>query len=162
LRKGGSNWGIYCFNGSQSVAQANTWYAPQAGSKILVQCNGTKIEYYLDGTRRANMTMNSNKANSSHVADELQIGKGGTSSAQGSLNYWYGGVNNLSVHNEFLGGEAVAEYFGGQDVTGMSFYDDQVVDFIPLGEQTYPAVAGIKAVATGELKNGTESDFVER
>ena len=162
LRKGGSNWGIYCFNGSQSVVQANTWYAPQAGSKILVQCNGTKIEYYLDGTKRANMTMNSNKANSSHVVDELQIGKGGTSSAQGSLNYWYGGVNNLSVHNEFLGGEAVAEYFGGQDVTGMSFYDDQVVDFIPLGEQTYPAVAGIKAVATGELKNGTESDFVER
>lgn len=162
LRKGGSNWGIYCFNGSDSVCQANTWYAPQAGSKILVQCNGTKIEYYLDGTRRANMTLNSNKNNSSHVVDELQIGKGGTSSYQGSLNYWYGGLNNLVVTSEFLGQEAVAEYFGGQDVSGMSFYDDQVVDFITLGEQAYPAVSGIKSVITGELTNGTESDFVER
>lgn len=162
LRKGGSNWGIYCFTGPDSVCQANTWYAPQAGSKIYIQCNGTKLEYYLDGTRRANMTLNSNKNNSSHVVDELQIGKGGTSSYQGALNYWYGGLNNLVVTSEFLGQEAIAEYFGAQDVSGMSFYDDQVVDFLPFGEQAYPAVAGIKSVITGELTNGTESDFVER
>ena len=163
LRKGGTNWGIYCFNGPDSVCQANTWYAPQAGSKIFIQCNGTKIEYYLDGTRRANMTMNStHRDNTSHVVDELQIGKGGTSSYQGALNYWYGGVNNLAVFTEFLGQEAVAEYFGAQDVSGMSFYDDQVLDFITLGEQAYPTVAGLKSVITGDLTNGTESDFVER
>lgn len=163
LRKGGTNWGIYCFNGPDSVCQANTWYAPQAGSKIFIQCNGTKIEYYLDGTRRANMTMNStHRDNTSHVVDELQIGKGGTSSYQGSLNYWYGGINNLALFTEFLGQEAIAEYFGAQDVSGMSFYDDQVLDFITLGEQVYPAVQGLKSVVTGDLTNGTESDFVER
>ena len=43
----------------------------------------------------------------------------------------------------------------------MSFYDD-VLDFIPLGEGTYPNVNGLKSVISGELKNGSTSDFVQR
>ena len=161
LRKGGTNWGIYCFTGPDSVAQANTWYAPQPGSKVLVQCNGTKIQYYLDGTLRANMTMNTNKNNSGHVAGELQVGKGGSSSYQGALNYWYGGINNLLVSPEYMGSEQIAEFFSADDVSAMSFYDD-ITDFCTLGEDAYPNVIGLKGNVNGTLENGTESDFVER
>ena len=161
LRKGGTNWGIYCFQGPNSVAQANTWYAPQPGSKALIQCNGTKIQYYLDGSLRANMTMNSNKNNSGHIVDSLQVGKGGTSSYQGALNYWYGGINNLFVSPEYMGSEQVAEYFSADDVSAMSFYED-IIDFCTLGENAYPTVLGLKETVSGTLENGTESDFVER
>jgi len=162
LRKGGSNWGIYCFSNGSSCAQANTWVAPQIGSKALIQCNGTTIQYWLDGTLRASMTMNSNKNNTSHIVDSLEIGKGGISSTLGTLNYWYGGLNNLMVSDQYFSTDTIAEYFGSEDVSTMSFYDDDVVDFCLLGEDIYPNVTGLKAVVSGTFENGTPGDFVEK
>ena len=161
LRKGGSNWGIYCFANQWSMAQANTWYAPSAGSKILIQWDGTYIDYYLNGTRRAHMNANSYADNASPVAGLLEFGKGGVSTVHWSLGSWFGGINNLMISDELLGSDYIAEYFATQDVSAHSYYDT-IVDFLPLGENTYPAVTGLKGNVTGTLENGTESDFVER
>ncbi len=163
LRKGGSNWGIYCFGNGNSVCQANTWYAPSAGSKILIVCTGTKIEYWLDGVRRANMSMNTTHRNGSTVdPGTFHVGKGGTPTLYWTLNGWFGGLNNLMISNDAFGSNQVAEYFGTQDVSTHSYYSGDVYDFIPLGEQTYPSIAGLKGDATGILVNGTVDDFVER
>ncbi len=163
LRKGGSNWGIYCFGAGNAVCQANTWYAPAAGSKILIVCTGSYIKYYLDGTLRANMHMNTTHKNASVVdPGTFHVGKGGTSTLYYSLGGWFGGLNNLMISNDAFGTNQVAEYFGTQDVASHSYYSGDVFDFIPLGEQTFPSIAGLKGDATGLLVNGTVDDFVER
>ena len=155
LRKGGSNWGVYYFANGNAVAQANTWYAPTAGSKVLFVCTGTHLKYYLDGYLRSSTSINSNVSHNNAVGD-LNLGKKITKS------YWYGGVNNLMIYKGTqLGVNQTSEYFSAQDVSTMSFYDD-VLDFIPLGESTYPNVNGLKSVISGELKNGSTSDFVQR
>lgn len=165
LRRGGSNWGIYCYANGNAVCQANTWYAPSAGSKILVQYNHTtnKLEYWLDGFRRANMSLNANTASNANVAGEFQVGKGGGPSLSGYFypNYWYGGVNNLMLGGEFLATDAVARYFSTEDISSIEEDYPDVIDFCTLGEQTYPTVTGLKGAVTGELKNGTEEDFKE-
>ena len=162
LRKGGTNWGIYAANGYYSVAQANTWYAPSQGSKILIQCNGNKLEYWLDGTRRANMTMNATyRDQSSHVNDSLDIGHGGVAFGQGTHQYWEGGIDNCMISYNWLSNADIAEFFSSDDVTQMSFYNS-VRDFVPMGEQGYPNVVGTKNNVTGTLVNGTAEDFIAR
>ena len=158
LRKGGSNWGVYVFANGLSIGQANTWVAPQSGSKILFVFTGTHIKYYLDGIEIPSIAINANVSQNNPVGD-LEIGQGGSVGSN-----WYGGLNNnllMIGSGSALGSNQLAEYFAGQDVTTMSFYED-VYDFVPLGEKTYPTVSGTKDVVSGNLINGTESDFVER
>ena len=72
LRKGGTNWGFYAAQNQYSVAQANTWVAPSAGSRILVECDGTRIKYWLDGTLRSNTVMNTTyRDGTDHVINDL-------------------------------------------------------------------------------------------
>ena len=162
LRKGGSNWGIYLANGYNSVGQANTWRAPQVGSKILIQCNGTRVEYWLDGTRRANMTMNTTyRDSSSHVVDSLNLGQGGINFGQGYFKYWEGGLNDCFLTYNFLSSGQIAEFFGSNDVASHSYYN-AARDFLPLGENAYPNLTGLKANVTGTLVNGAHDDFVSK
>ncbi len=155
LRKGGSNWGVYYFANGNAIAQANTWYAPTSGSKVLFVCTGTHLKYYLDGYLRASTSINANVSHNNPSGD-LNLGK------KVYKSYWYGGVNNLMIRKgSELGSNQLTEYLTGQDVSSMSFYDD-IIDFIPLGEGVYPSVNGLKGVVSGELKNGSSSDFVQR
>ena len=108
------------------------------------------------------MTLNqTNVTNHNNATGNLQIGQMGVIGSS-----WFGGVNNALImegSGSDLGTNQRAEYFGGQDVTLMSFYDDtELIDFLPLGEDTYPTVTGTKGVISGNLINGTTSDFVER
>ena len=156
LRKGGSNWGIYCFSNGVSIAQANTWYAPQAGSKILVVCTGSRVQYYLDGYKRADMSFYASVSGNDPVGD-LTFGKGVT---KGN---WFGGVNRMmaTLQPAELGVTQIAEYFvDGSDLTKMSFYST-VLDFLPLGEQPYNELVGMKGQLTGTLENANPSAFVE-
>lgn len=165
LRKGGTNWGVYFFANGNVVAAANTWRQPEPGSKILFVCNGIQVKYYLyrpsnGEIYQTNMTLNqTNVTNHNNASGNLEIGKGGV---KGS--YWYGGINNALIMegtSADIGANQKAEYFGGQDVTLMSFYED-IEDFLPLGEDVYPTVTGTKGVISGNLTNGTASDFVAR
>jgi hypothetical protein len=162
LRRGGTNWGFYACNGYYSVAQANTWYAPSAGSRILIECDGTKISYWLDGVRRSHTTMNATYRDaSSHVNDSIDFGRGGISFAQGPVVDFEGGIDNLLFTNGILSSSEKAEWFAGGDVTTHSYYS-AARDFVPCGEGTFPNVVGEKSNVTGSLVNGTSDDFVER
>lgn len=162
LRKGGSNWGFYAAQNQNSVAQANTWYAPSSGSRILVECDGTKLSYWLDGTRRSHTTMNATyRDGTDHVVNSLEIGKGGIPFAQGTFQYAEGGFDNLMVTYNILSSAEKAEFFAGGDVTTHSYYS-AARDAVPFGEGTFPNVTGEKSNITGSLVNGTSEDFVER
>ena len=165
LRKGGGNWGVYFYANGQSVAQANTWRVPEQGSKLFFVCDSGFVKYYIttpsnNGTYYTIMYLNPmNVANYNDANGDLTFGQGGIKGSN-----WYGGINNAMImkgSSANLGSNQWSEYFGSQDVTLMSFYDE-VEDFIPLGEGVYPAVEGTKGVVSGSLLNGTPSDFVER
>ena len=165
LRKGGGNWGVYFYANGQSVAQANTWRVPEQGSKLFFVCDNGFVKYYIttpsnNGTYYTIMFMNPmNVANYNSPSGNLTFGQGGIKGSN-----WYGGINNAMVmegSSANLGSNQWSEYFSGQDVTLMSFYDE-VEDFIPLGEAVYPAVEGTKGVISGSIVNGTASDFVQR
>jgi len=158
LRKGGSNWGIYCFCNGNSIAQANTWYTPD-DSKILITCDGTVIKYYINNVKRASMTINQTNLGNHNAptTDELHIGQGGVTG-----NHWYGGIDHLTIMDAILGNDQRTEYFTQSDIRDMSFYTGDVLDFLPLGEGVFPSVDGIKGVVTGNLENGISVDFVQK
>tara|TARA_B100001059_G_scaffold195210_1_gene199642 strand:- start:1051 stop:2592 length:1542 start_codon:yes stop_codon:yes gene_type:complete len=160
LRRGGTNWGFYAAAGYYSVGQANTWYAPSAGSKVLWRCDGNYISYFLDGVRRATVSINSYYP-SLHTNDSIDFGRGGISFAQGPVVDFEGGVDNLLFTNDVLSDAQVAEWFAGGDVTTHSYYSS-ARDFVPCGEGVFPNVVGEKSNVTGSLVNGTSDDFVER
>lgn len=160
LRRGGSNWGFYAAAGYYSAGQANTWYAPSAGSKVLFTCDGNKLAYWLDGTRRANITINGSYP-SLHSNDSVEFGRGGINFAQGAVVDFEGGVDNLLFTNDVMSNAQIAEWFAGGDVTQHSYYSS-ARDFVPCGEGTFPNVVGEKSNVTGSLVNGTSDDFVER
>ena len=162
LRRGGTNWGFYAANGYNSVAQANTWVAPSPGSRILVECDGVRIKYWLDGVMRSNTVMNTtHRDNSSHVSNSIDFGRGGIAFGQGTYQDFEGGIDNLLFTNSILSSAEKAEWFAGGDVTGHSYYS-AARDFVPCGEGTFPNVVGEKSNVTGSLVNGTSDDFVER
>ena len=160
LRRGGTNWGFYAAAGYYSVAQANTWYAPSAGSKVLWRCDGNYISYFLDGVRRATVAINWYYP-SLHTNDSIDFGRGGISFAQGPVVDFEGGIDNLLFTNDVLSDAQVAEWFAGGDVTAHSYYST-ARDFVPCGEGVFPNVVGEKSNVTGSLVNGTSDDFVER
>ena len=160
LRRGGTNWGFYAAAGYYSVGQANTWYAPSAGSKVLWRCDGNYISYFLDGVRRATVSINSFYP-SLHTNDSIDFGRGGINFAQGAVVDFEGGVDNLLFTNDVLSDSQVAEWFAGGDVTTHSYYSS-ARDFVPCGEGVFPNVVGEKSNVTGSLVNGTSDDFVER
>lgn len=156
LRKGGSNWGLYLFIDGVSVAQSNTWHDPEGGDKLYFTCDGTKVQYFLNGNRRANVTLNQSVLSNNDPSGNLYIGKGGS---QGS--HWYGGINNnllMLGTSALFGKDELAEFFNSEDVTAMSFYPS-AHDFVLLGERPYPNVLGLKGNIEGVLKNGTESNY---
>ncbi len=160
LRRGGTNWGFYAAAGYYSVGQANTWYAPTAGSKVLWRCDGNYISYFLDGVRRATVSINSSYP-SLHTNDSIDFGRGGINFAQGPVVDFEGGIDNLLFTNDVLSDSQVAEWFAGGDVTTHSYYSS-ARDFVPCGEGVFPNVVGEKSNVTGSLVNGTSDDFVER
>ena len=156
LRRGGSNWGLYAWiNGySRASAQANTWYAPNANSSILIISTSTHLKYYLDGVLRANVAwQGAIHLSSQDYSGDLQIGN-----SEHRAN-WYGGVNNLMVMeggSSDLGKDQLAEFNAQDNVSNMSFYPS-VTDFLCLGERPYPSVLGMKQVLEGTIENSTES-----
>ena len=157
LVRGGSNWGFYCYANGLSVGQANTWYAPTSDSTIVVICNGSYIQYYLDGVRRANISINAN-VSSQDPSGTLKLGKG----YMGSVTNWYGAVENafiISGNNSLLSSSQVNEFSMGVTPSSLSYYGN-VDDFFQFGLGTYPAIDGIKGNVTGDLIGGTDEDFV--
>jgi hypothetical protein len=156
LRKGGSNWGIYVYANGTAIAQANTWYAPTFDSDVVFICTGTRLEYYLNGVRRAFLTFNSNVSNNDPVGN-LLIGKNGNNGG-----YWYGGIDNAMLlvgANSQLTSTQVNEYRNNTVPTQLSYYS-ALLDYVPFGADSYPTVAGLKGNVSGSLVGGQPEDFV--
>jgi hypothetical protein len=171
LRRGGSNHGLYITgNNGQTKIGANTWHAPNPGGKLLFSYDGTgsrRLKYYIgniDGSYslRASYLVNTTNIGGNNPGTSFCIGKRVTSNnVAESLNY-YGGLNNFICADEGFGGPIVTEYFGVNNTYDeASFYAD-LNSWVKMGEDTYPNVVDtLGALTGGELKNGTEEDFVE-
>jgi hypothetical protein len=170
LRRGGSNHGLYVTgnNGATKIG-ANTWYAPNAGGKILFVFykEFSRLRYYIgnvDGTYslRASYSVNVTNIGGNNPGTEFSIGKKVTSNNVAESLMFHGGANNLIVAAEPIEGPLVAEYFQVNNTYDeASFYAD-LTSWVKMGEDTYPNVVDTKGILTGgELINGTEDDFVE-
>jgi hypothetical protein len=171
LRRGGSNHGLYVTgNDGATKIGANTWYAPNAGGKILFAYDGTankRLKYYIgnvDGTfsLRANYLVNTANIGGNTVGTDFCVGLRVGSNAVAESLMFHGGANNLIVADEALAGPLVTEYFQvSETYNEASFYAD-LTSWVKMGEDTYPNVVDVKGALTGgELIDGTEEDFVE-
>ena len=160
-----SNWGIYASGKNPANAfyasGINTWYEPSLGDKYLIQFNqvAKTITVYKNGTLAG--TINAvHLVNTYHNANgEFTIGKGTTYGG-----YFDGGLRNVMLRSgTHLGSAQRDEYFLNEDITGTSFYaDTETIDFLRVGEETYPAVNGLKGAVLGTFNNGTAADYVEK
>jgi len=172
LRKGGTNWGIYVATPTGNVWQANTWHAPVAGSKIVIRCdhNAGTLNYYLHnahdgGSYTAGGTMNATyRAGNDPQANRIDVGRGGAALSGGYFpaGYWFGGLNDVVVWDQYISQEMLTEYLSSDNVTEHSYYDADVEDVLTLGEGTYPDCSGLKGNISATLMNGTPEDFVQR
>ena len=171
LRRGGSNHGLYITgNDGQTKIGANTWYAPNPGGKLLFSYDGTgskRLKYYIgniDGSYalRANYLVNTTNIGGNTPGTSFCVGKRVTKNNVAESLYYHGGLNNLIYADEGFGGPLIAEYFGVNNAYDeASFYSD-LNSWVKMGEDTYPNVVDtLGALTGGELKNGTEEDFVE-
>jgi len=167
LRRGGTNWGMYVTGDANLQHGANTWYAPNATSRILFTHDAAtrRLKYYLGdpaaGTyaMRANLAISSNTYTPNQVGTSLCVGKAVSTNIGGIA--WDGGVNNLIISDQVLVGPQVDEFFQtGEDFTTHEYYAD-LTTYARLGEDSYPAVVDSKGNATGTLVNGAADDFVD-
>ena len=170
LRHGGS-YGLYVTgNDGQTKVGINTWHAPDPGGKLLFTYSGTtdkRLRYYigsLDGSYalRGTYTVNTANIGGNNVGTTFCIGKRVTSNnVATSLNY-DGGLNNFIYADEVFAGPLVEGYFGVNNTYDESEFYGDLVSWVPMGEDTYPAVVDkLGALTGGALYDGTEDDFVE-
>ena len=161
FRQGGTNQGIYCKGTSTSQWGINTWYAPQLGDKYLMEFNraAKTVTFYrnniLQGTINAVHLVNTYNG----ATGDFTIGKGVSGTT-----YFDGGMKNVMLRDgTHLGTAQRSEYFGQDDLTTTSFYNDvETIDFLRIGEEAYPAVNGLKGAVLGTYTNGTSVDYVEK
>ena len=170
LRRGGTNHGMYVTgnNGATKIG-ANTWYAPNAGGKVLFSYNSTnnRLSYYIgnvDGSYALRAYYGVNVANiGGNTPDgKLCVGKRVSSNAVAESLMFHGGANNLLIADEAFSGPLVEEYFQVVETYDeASFYGD-LTSWAKMGEDVYPSVVDVLgAMSGGSLIDGTEEDFVE-
>jgi len=169
LRRGGSNHGLYVTgNDGATKIGANTWYAPNAGGKILFAYykDFSRLRYYIgnvDGTYalRASYVVNVGAIGGNTPGSEFSIGKRATNNNVAESLMFHGGANNVIVAAEPLEGPYVQEYFQvNEDYDQASFYPD-LTSWVKMGEDTYPTVSDtLNTMSGGELIGGNENDFV--
>ena len=159
FRQGGSNQGIYFRGSSTSSWGMNTWYKPVLGDKYLMQFNAsakTITVYrnnYLQGSINAVHLVNTYNG----ADGNFTVGKG-----VGGWDCMDGGLSDIYLRTgTHLGTAQRDEYFLYADLTTTSFYSDsESIDFLRMGEETYPAANGLKGAVLGTFQNGTSADFV--
>jgi hypothetical protein len=161
FRQGGSNQGIYFKGSSTSSWGINTWYAPVLGDKYLFEFNAVAktIQVWRNG-------FNQGSVNAVHLVDTYNGADGVFTIGKGVSGWdsFDGGLSDIYLRKgAHLGTAQRDEYFLTADLTATTFYaDTESIDFLRVGEETYPAVNGLKAVALGTFTNGTSADFVQK
>ena len=171
LRRGGSNHGLYLTgNDGANKAGINTWYAPNAGGKLLFANDGTAgfLKYYIgnvDGTfsLRGVVNIASATLSNNNPGTNFCVGKKVGNNAVAESLMFHGGMNNVITADEAFANASpmISEYFGvNETYDEASFYAD-LTSWVKMGENNFPEVTDTKGVMTGgELIDGTEEDFV--
>ena len=171
LRRGGSNHGLYVTgNDGQTKIGANTWAAPNPGGKLLFTYDGTtnkRLKYYIgnvDGSYalRANYLVNTANIGGNTVGPEFSIGNRVSKNNVAESLMYVGGLNNFIYADEAMAGPNIAEYFGVNNTYDEAGFYGDLNSWVKMGEDSYPNVTDtLGALTGGELKEGTEEDFVE-
>ena len=150
-----SNASPYMANG-QTYQGLNTWVGVSAGDRIVVCYNsGTNaFTYYLNGVSRGTRTLTMN-----NLADGTVTLAQGSGSSVYQSNYLAGGLDEVWFANRPLNIAEVQETVNGGDPSLWSFYAD-VIEFLLMGEDTFPAINGLRGLLTGTAENGEPGDFV--
>ena len=149
---------------------SNTWYRPEPNGKILFcyKASSQQLKYYLgtdDNTTynlRATTTLNATSAGGNGVVDSNPLFVGKKTGASTDY-HWEGGLNNLVISNICWEGSNINSFFevgnNKQHYLEKVIYSD-ITTYCSLGEDEYPNVIDMKNNSTGELVNGTETDYV--
>ena len=170
LRRGGTNHGLYLTgNDGADKAGINTWYAPNAGGKLLFCMDATsgRLKYYIgnvDGSyalRGSVSVATATKGNNS-PGTNFCIGKRVDNNAVAESLNFHGGMNNVITADEPLAGPLVEEYFQVSETYDESSFYADLISWIKMGEDVFPTVSDEKGVMTGgQLYEGNADDFVE-
>jgi len=172
LRRGGANHGLYLTgNDGASKAGINTWYAPNAGGKLMFVNDGTAgfLKYYIgnvDGTYalRGVVNLSSATLGNNNPGTNFCIGKRVGSNAVAESLMFAGGMNNTIVADEAFANASplIQEYFQVSETYDESSFYADLTSWIQMGENDFPEVTDTKGIMTGgSLIDGNEDDFVE-
>ena len=170
LRRGGSNHGIYLTgNDGANKAGNNTWYAPNAGGKLLFCMDSTtgRLKYYIgnvDGSYalRASTNVTTATGGNNNPGNNFCVGKRVANNAVAESLNFHGGMNNVITADEPLSGPLVEEYFQVSETYDESSFYADLISWIKMGEDVFPTVSDEKGVMSGgQLYEGNADDFVE-
>ena len=170
LRRGGSNQGLYLTgNDGANKAGNNTWYAPNAGGKLMFSNDATtgRMKYFIgnvDGSYalRASVTVATATLGNNNPGTNFCIGKRVSNNAVAESLMFHGGANNVILAAEALAGPLITEYFQVSETYDESSFYGDLTSWVKMGEDTFPTVSDEKSVMTGgALIDGNEDDFVE-
>jgi len=153
LCRGGGNMGIYYSENANQGSGSNTWMAPAAGDKIVIQGTGTGyVQYWVNGVMRAqtNTSAKTDQTGAGTYANQLTIGNGNHFGDFGDF-----ALDNLWIFDgSLLGTTQLAEFFGSaEEPVNMALYAD-ATDVIRMDESD-TTITGEKSVYEGDLINGT-------
>lgn len=152
---GTANAAPYVQNGVLYSGQ-NTWQTLSSGDRVVVsyQASTQRFSYYRNGDKvGGGWTLRAGLTNESDGT--LSIGEGG-----GWAQYLAGGLDEVFFMPRQMTASEVAESAAGGDPALWTFYGE-IIEFLLMGEDTFPQVNGLKGVLTGNLQNGEAGDFVE-
>jgi len=145
----------YLQNGLTYQGQ-NTWNPLNSGDRVVVTYDSAtnRARYFRNGAQvGGGWTLSTLLANN-NVDGTCSLAKGG-----GWSSYLAGGLDEVFFVGRRLLPAEVAESAAGGDPSLWSFYAD-VIDFLLMGEGTFPSINGIKGALSGTLENGEPEDFV--
>ena len=85
----------------------------------------------------------------------LTLAEGG-----GFASYLAGGLDDVFFVGRPISASEAAEAAAGGNPETWTFYAD-IIDFLLMGEGTFPTIDGLKGILEGTLQNGEPEDFVE-
>ena len=156
---GTANAAPYVQNGDSSdkrlYSGQNTWKTLSQGDRVVISYNSSteRFTYYRNGDNVVGWTLRVGLTNESNGT--LSVGQGG-----GWAQYLKGGLDEVFFMPRQMTESEVGESAAGGDPALWTFYSE-IIDFLLMGEDTFPQVNGLKGVLAGNLQNGETGDFVE-
>ena len=156
---GTANAAPYVQNGDSSdkrlYSGANTWKTLSQGDRVVISYNAStkRFTYYRNGDNVVGWTLRAGLTNESDGT--LSVGQGG-----GWAQYLKGGLDEVFFMPRQMTDSEVRESAAGGDPALWTFYAD-IIDFLLMGEGTFPTIDGLKGILEGTLQNGEPKDFVE-